>query len=104
MHLNKCNKRRAYPGSEFVVASTLAEVLARKQYQEGSCCSVFNRFLASGDFCHLLITFAISLDPDQAQQNLFGQNIYMLHVYLLHVYYVFVISSHFGFMFPLITM
>ena len=26
-------------------------------------------FLASGDFCRLLITFAISLDPDQDQQN-----------------------------------
>ena len=25
---------------------------------------------ASGDFCHLLITFANSLDPDQDQQNL----------------------------------
>ena len=27
-----------------------------------------NSFLAS-DFCHLLITFGISLDPDQHQQN-----------------------------------
>ena len=26
-------------------------------------------FLASGNFCHLLITFANSLDPDQARQN-----------------------------------
>ena len=26
-------------------------------------------FPASGDFCRLLITFANSLDPDQAQQN-----------------------------------
>ena len=25
--------------------------------------------VASGDFCHLLITFANSLDPDQALQN-----------------------------------
>ena len=30
---------------------------------------VFNSFLASGDFCHLLIIFANSLDPDQDQQN-----------------------------------
>ena len=29
---------------------------------------VFNSFLASGDFCCLLITFASSLDPDQDQQ------------------------------------
>ena len=26
-------------------------------------------FLASGDFCCLLITFTNSLDPDQARQN-----------------------------------
>ena len=30
---------------------------------------VFNPFLASGDFCHLLITFANSLYPDQNRQN-----------------------------------
>ena len=29
----------------------------------------FKSFLASGHFCHLLITFANSLDPDQDQQN-----------------------------------
>ena len=28
-----------------------------------------NSFLASGDFCHLQITFANSLDPDQDRQN-----------------------------------
>ena len=32
-------------------------------------CSVFNSLPTSGDFCHLLITFANSLDPDQARQN-----------------------------------
>ena len=32
-------------------------------------CSDFNSFLASGGFCHLLIAFANSLDPDQDQQN-----------------------------------
>ena len=26
-------------------------------------------FLGGGDFCHLLITFANSLDPDQDRQN-----------------------------------
>ena len=31
--------------------------------------SVFNPFLASGDFCRLLIAFAKSLDPDQDRQN-----------------------------------
>ena len=41
---------------------TLAKVLARKLY-------VFNSLPASGNFCHLLITFANSLDPDQACQN-----------------------------------
>ena len=29
----------------------------------------FNYFLASGYFCHLLITYANSLEPDQARQN-----------------------------------
>ena len=29
-----------------------------------------NSFHVSGDFYHLLITFANSLDPDQAQQNI----------------------------------
>ena len=28
-----------------------------------------NAFLAGGDFCHLLIHYANSLDPDQDQQN-----------------------------------
>ena len=41
---------------------TLAKVFPRN-------CSVFNSFPASGDFCHLLITFANNLDPDQARQN-----------------------------------
>ena len=31
--------------------------------------SVFNSLPASGDFCHLLITFANSWDPDQARQK-----------------------------------
>ena len=30
---------------------------------------MLNSFPASGDFCRLQITFANSLDPDQAQQN-----------------------------------
>ena len=29
----------------------------------------FNSFLACGDFCHMLITFANSLDPDQDRRN-----------------------------------
>ena len=32
-------------------------------------CPVFNSLPASSDFCHLLITFANSLDPDQARHN-----------------------------------
>ena len=39
---------------------TLAKVLAREQY-------VFNSLPASGNICHLLITLANSLDPDQAR-------------------------------------
>ena len=30
---------------------------------------LWNPFLASGDFCRLLIIFANSLDPDQDRQN-----------------------------------
>ena len=30
---------------------------------------MFNSFLASGDLCHLLSTFANSLDPDQDRHN-----------------------------------
>ena len=29
-------------------------------------CSVLNSLPASGNFCHIMITFANSLDPDQA--------------------------------------
>ena len=47
---------------------TLAKVLARK-YVVSRSCSVLNFLLTSGDFCHLLIAFANSLDSDQAQQN-----------------------------------
>ena len=32
-------------------------------------CSEFNSLPASGNLCYLLIIFAISLDPDQARQN-----------------------------------
>ena len=32
-------------------------------------CFVFNSLPTRGDFCCLLITFANSLDPDKAQQN-----------------------------------
>ena len=45
----------------------LDKVLARKKYQQ--VCFVFNSLLSRGDFCCLLITFANSLDPDQARQN-----------------------------------
>ena len=30
---------------------------------------LLSSFLAGGDFCRLMITFAISLEPDQDQQN-----------------------------------
>ena len=36
---------------------------------EYTCSTFINSFLASGDFWHLLITFANSLDPDQDRQN-----------------------------------
>ena len=37
--------------------------------RSGQAFSFLNSFLASGNFCRLLITFENSLDPDQAQQN-----------------------------------
>ena len=50
---------------------TLAKVLARtyKVHVASISCSVFNSLPTSGDLCHLLITFANSLEPDQARQN-----------------------------------
>ena len=71
---------RAYPGSEFAVANTLAKWKKLEpneiDFSQGfsqkvvsKSCSVFDSLLPSGDFCHLLVFFANSLDPDQAQQN-----------------------------------
>ena len=68
---------RTYPGSEFVVANTLVKWKKLEQneidFSQGfsqkvvsRSCSVFNSLPASSDFCHLLITLANSLDPDQA--------------------------------------
>ena len=71
---------RAYPGSEFLVANALAkwkklepneinfsQVFSQKVVSIS--CFVFNSLPARGDSCCLLITFANSLDPNQAQQN-----------------------------------
>ena len=71
---------RAYPGSEFVVANTLAKWRKLEpneiDFSQGfshevvsRSISVFNSLPAIDNFCHLLITFANSLDLDQAQQN-----------------------------------
>ena len=77
--LKKYCNLRAYPGSEFVVANTLAKWKKLEPNEIGFSQGfsqkevlrsfVFNFLYASGDVCHLLITFANSLDPDQAQQN-----------------------------------
>ena len=72
---------RAYPGSEFVAANTLAEKKKwepnkinfsqgfSKKVVSTSCFVFFKLFAYWGDFCCLLITFANSLDSDQAGQN-----------------------------------
>ena len=71
---------RAYPGLEFVVANTLAKrkklepieidfSTGFSQKEVSRRCFVFICLSASHDFCHLLITFANSLGPDQARQN-----------------------------------
>ena len=63
---------RAYPGSEFVVANTLAKWKKLEpdeiNFSQGFCQKVVS-FPARGDFCCLLITFVKSLDPDQVRQN-----------------------------------
>ena len=41
----------------------------RSKKLSGAVIMSVNSFSSSGDFCHLLIIFANSLDPDQAQQN-----------------------------------
>ena len=71
---------RAYHGSEFVVANTLDKWKKLEpneiDFSQGfsqkvvsRSCSVFNSLPTSSDFCHLLTTFANSLDPDQARPN-----------------------------------
>ena len=71
---------RAYPGSEFVVANTLAkweklepnEINFNQGFSQkvvSTSCFVFNSLPARGTFGCLLITFANRLDPDQARQN-----------------------------------
>ena len=74
------NWYRAYPGSEFVVANTLAKWKKLEpsdiNFSQGfsqkivsTSCFVFNFLPARGNFCSLLIAFANSLDPDQVRQN-----------------------------------
>ena len=62
---------RVYSGSEFVVANTFNSQtkLSFSLKVVSRSCSVFNSLPASSLFRHQLITFANSLDPDQARQN-----------------------------------
>ena len=71
---------RAYPGSELVVANTLAkwkklepdEINFSQGFSQkvvSISCFVFTSLLALDGFCCLLITFANNLDQDQARQN-----------------------------------
>ena len=75
-----CANYVEYPGSGFFVANFLANWKKLESNEIDFCqgfsqkvvstsCSVFKSMPASGDFRHLLITFANSLDPDQAGQN-----------------------------------
>ena len=66
---------RAYSGSEFVVANTLAKMLEPNEINlsqkvVSASCFVFHSLPARGDFCCVLITFANILDPDQVQQSI----------------------------------
>ena len=62
---------RAYPSPEFVVAKWKKLEPSENDFSQGFSLRVvcINSLPASGSFCHLLITFANSLDPDQARQN-----------------------------------
>ena len=51
----------------FVLVENKARHLIHMKYH--AVLGSFNSFLASDDFCRLLITFANSLDPDQDRQN-----------------------------------
>ena len=68
---------RAYPGSELVVANTLAKWKKLEpndiKFSQGfsqkvvsASCFEFNSLSVRGESCCLLITFAKSLDPGQA--------------------------------------
>ena len=64
---------RAYPGSELVVANTLAKKLEPNEinFSQGFSQKVYKQVVLYLTLCPLclLITFAYSLDPDQARQN-----------------------------------
>ena len=71
---------RAYPGSQFVIVNTVAkwkklepnEINLSQDFSQKlvtRSCFVFNSLPARVYFCCLLITFANSLDPDRARQN-----------------------------------
>ena len=78
MQLQNITSVRTYPGSEFVVANTLAkwknwepnEINFSQDFSQkvvSTSCIIFNSLPARDDFSWLLITFANSLDPDQAR-------------------------------------
>ena len=75
-----CITIRAYSSSEFVVVNTLAnlkkletnEINLSQGFNQklvSTSCFVFNSSAARVYSCLLLISFANSLDPDQAQRN-----------------------------------
>ena len=62
------HKRSVLPGPS-PLTHTIWKLTNRPKFmppaQLASCWCIFYSLLASGDFCHLLITFANSFDPDQ---------------------------------------
>ena len=63
---------------EYENISTLYRCMGKKPYNNGLFYKAssliimvffFNSFLASGHFCHLMVTFSNSLDPDQDRHN-----------------------------------
>ena len=71
------NTFRTYPGSEFVVANTVAkrkklepnEIDFSQKFSQKVVSRSFSVFKSFINFYPLLIPFASSLDPDQARQN-----------------------------------
>ena len=58
----------SYKRSCEVYASPIPNII-KSSHKFDRCLCTLNCFIASGDFCHLLINFSNSLDSDQDRHN-----------------------------------